>query len=186
MFRTLLKLVVMLMAAVGVIATAGVGWFLWRGIGSREAPTAIETTVSRAARNRAIPAEARRRPNPIQATPENVREGLEHFADHCATCHANTGSGETMFGRGMYPRPPDLRLEDTQKLSDGELFYIIEHGVKLTGMPAFGDGKGEGVASWGLVNFIRHLPKLTPEELKRMEQLNPRPPSSHDAKPHKH
>jgi len=100
---------------------------------------------------------------------------LRHFADHCAVCHANDGSGETPFGRNLYPQPPDLRLPATQRLSDGELFFIIEHGVRFTGMPAFGDPSGASATdSWRLVHAIRHLPALTAEELRDMRQWNPK------------
>jgi mono/diheme cytochrome c family protein len=101
--------------------------------------------------------------------------GLEHFADHCASCHGNDGGGDTQYGRGLYPRPLDLRAAATQQLTDGELFYIIEHGIRFTGMPAFGTGEKEGEeGSWQLVHFIRHLPRLTEDELGRMSELNPR------------
>ena len=66
-----------------------------------------------------------------------------------------------------------MRLPATQNLSDGELFYIIENGVRLTGMPAWG-GAGKPEESWKLVHFIRHLPDLGPEEKAEMEKLNPR------------
>ena len=71
------------------------------------------------------------------ATPEVIAAGMAHYADHCAACHANDGSAETQIGLGMYPRPPDMRQPATQTLTDGELFYIIENGVRLTGMPAW-------------------------------------------------
>src|SRR5882672_8542901 len=81
------------------------------------------------------------------------------------------------MGRQMYPKTPDLTAAATQQLSDGELFSIIENGVRLTGMPGFGNGTAESAAaSWSLVHFIRHLPKVTPEELAAMEKLNPRSP----------
>jgi mono/diheme cytochrome c family protein len=122
-----------------------------------------------------IPAAARARQNPEPATAENLRAGLEHWADHCATCHANEGSGVTAIGQGLYPRAPDMRLAATQTLTDGELFYIIENGIKLTGMPAWSTGTGDGeVASWHLVQFIRRLPALTEAEIADMEDLNPR------------
>jgi mono/diheme cytochrome c family protein len=106
-----------------------------------------------------------------------MREGLEHFADHCAVCHANDGSGATDFGRSLFPPAPDLRADPTQGLTDGELFYIIENGIRFTGMPAFGTGAAEGEAeSWKLVHFIRHLPRLTGEQRAHMETLNPRSP----------
>jgi hypothetical protein len=71
-----------------------------------------------------------------------------------------------------------MRRTATQSLSDGELFSIIENGIRLTGMPAWGDGTRDGErASWGLVLFIRRLPRLTPEDIERMEALNPRTPA---------
>ena len=79
------------------------------------------------------------------------------------------------MGRGLYPRASDMRLAATQSLSDGELFYIIEKCVRLTGMPAWGTGTPEGEqASWHLVRFIRKLPKLTPDEIERMQEVNPK------------
>ena len=92
-------------------------------------------------------------------------------------CHANDGSGKkTAIGNGLYPKPPDLRAAATQDLTDGELFYIIENGVRFTGMPAFGTGKPDPAGEkqvWQLVYFIRHLPRITPAEIEWMEGLNP-------------
>jgi hypothetical protein len=68
-----------------------------------------------------------------------------------------------------------MRTAVTQSLTDGELFYVIENGVRLTGMPAWG-GAGRPEESWKLVHFIRHLPTLTPDEKAGMERLNPRSP----------
>jgi mono/diheme cytochrome c family protein len=114
--------------------------------------------------------------NPYPSSPENMRAGMEHFSDHCATCHANDGSGDTLFGRGLYPKAPDMRLAETQKKSDGELYYTIANGVRLSGMPAFGEAQAQGgdADTWKLVLFLRHLPNLTASELKQMEQLNPK------------
>jgi mono/diheme cytochrome c family protein len=105
-------------------------------------------------------------------------EALEQYADHCAICHATDGSGDTQIGRALYPRVPDMRGSETQRLTDGELFSIIEHGIRLTGMPAWGTGTPEGEhESWALVRLIRHLPELTPEEVDRIEKLTPRTPA---------
>ena len=81
-----------------------------------------------------------------------------------------------MLGRGLYPKPPDLRLPESQKLSDGELFWVIENGVRFTGMPAFSN-PGSQDDSWKLVQFIRHLPRLTAEEGIEMERNNPKSPA---------
>jgi mono/diheme cytochrome c family protein len=101
---------------------------------------------------------------------------MEHFADHCATCHANDGSGDTLFGKGLYPKPPDMRQKETQNKGDVELYYTVENGIRLSGMPAFGEehAKAGDRETWNLVLFIRHLPNQTPEELQQMEQLNPK------------
>lgn len=163
------------LAVVGLVTLLGAVWFSRQGISAKPTPGPIETSLSRAARHYLIPSAARARVSPAPGTEETLREGLEHWADHCASCHGNDGSGQTAIGQGLYPKAPDMRLAATQALSDGELFYIIEEGVKITGMPAWGTGTPEGeAASWHLVQFIRRLPTLTEDELARMEELNPR------------
>src|SRR5262249_62056227 len=77
----------------------------------------------------------------------------------------------------LYHKPPDMRQAGTQNLSDGELFYIIQNGVRFTGMPAFGTDNSHDQDSWKLVRFIRHLPELTDEELARMKEMNPKSPA---------
>lgn len=149
-----------------------------RGLSTRSDPSRLEELLARTTRRLATPGGVRSMTNPVESTPEVVDEALAHFADHCATCHANDGSGDTSIGRNLYPRAPDMRASGTQSLSDGELFSIIENGIRLTGMPAWGDGTPEGErASWGLVHFIRRLPALTPEDIERMEGFNPRTPA---------
>jgi mono/diheme cytochrome c family protein len=149
-----------------------------RGLSARAEPSQVETILARTMRRAATPAAVRNRPNPVQKTDAVLDEALEHFADHCAVCHGNDGRGDTAMGRGLYPKAPDLRAAETQSLTDGEIFSIIENGVRLTGMPAWGDGTDEGErSSWALVHFIRHLPALTSDELDRMAGLNPKTPA---------
>jgi hypothetical protein len=81
-----------------------------------------------------------------------------------------------MYGKTMYPRPPDMREKDTQDMSDGELYYTIKNGVRLSGMPGFGDPGDDDMDSWRLVAFIRHLPQLTSTEEAEMQRLNPKSP----------
>ena len=145
------------------------------GFSARVEPSRIERLLATYARNTAMPASAKDLRNPVHPSPNVQREAMVHFADHCAVCHANNGSGQTMFGKGMYPKPPDLRLARTQSMSDGELFYIVENGIRMSGMPAFG-GSGTDEDSWKLVYFIRHLSQLTPSEEAQMEALNPKSP----------
>lgn len=172
---TLLRIAWNGLAVVGLVAVAGGVWFLNKGLDARDVPGPVETRVSRAARSWLVPSAAKARTNPEAATDETLKSGMAHWADHCASCHGNDGAGRTAMGQALYPKVPDMRLADTQGLSDGELFYLIEHGVKITGMPAWGTGTPDGEqASWHLVQFIRHLPALTEDELASMEALNPK------------
>ena len=156
---------------------AGMALLLRGGISAKVEPTHAEAVIARKLRSLGIPGGYRRLSNPLSISKEVIEAGRAHFADHCAVCHANDGSGQTQMGRNLYPRAPDLRLAQTQQLGDGELFYIIENGVRLTGMPGWGDGTDEGRrASWHLVHFIRHLSRLTPREKLEMEQINPKSP----------
>ena len=167
--------------AVGVLVLlggiAGVGYLKATGLSARPTPGALETRAARAARRLAVPADVRNMVNPMASNADAIAEGRAHFADHCASCHANDGSGDTELGRGMFPKAPDMRTV-SQELTDGELFHAIEEGIRFTGMSAFGTGTQEGEdATWRLVHFIRHLPRITPEEVEEMKALNPRPPS---------
>jgi mono/diheme cytochrome c family protein len=166
-------LVIAVLIAMLLLAAAAV---LHNGLSSRAQPTRLETLLARGARHIAIHEDARNQRNPAPETPENLREARLHFADHCAICHGNDGSGDTMMGHGLYPKPPDLREQPTPQLSDGEIFWIIENGVRFTGMPAFGGTHGSEEDSWKLVLFIRHLPQLTSEEKIEMEGYNPKGP----------
>lgn len=158
----------------GALVLAGVGWIVVHGVSARDAPTAAEEVMARALRHLAVPAGERRRPNPVPPGPEVLAEGRAHWADHCATCHGNDGRGDTEMGRNMYPKAPDMTLDKTQHLTDGELFAIIKNGVRLTGMPAWGSPGSEGDAqTWKLVHFVRHLREITPKELDQMKAMNP-------------
>jgi mono/diheme cytochrome c family protein len=161
----------LLLALLGAAAA-----FLARGgISARAEPSRAEVRISRAVRRWAIPSSAREALNPVPPSPRALARGRAHFADHCAICHGNDGAGQTSIGRSHHPRAPDMRSRGTQELTDGELFHIIENGIRLTGMPAWG-GAEDPEASWQLVHFIRHLPRLTEEEKSEMEALNPKSP----------
>jgi mono/diheme cytochrome c family protein len=169
--KLLVVIVVLLLAVAAGIAAS----VMHNGMSARATPTALEAYVARHVRALAMPSGSRAMTNPVADTPENLRDARLHFADHCATCHGNNGNGDTMIGRGLYPKPPDLRQEHTQKLSDGEIYWIIENGVRFTGMPGFA-GPDSSDDTWKLVRFIRHLPQLTPEELLEMQRYNPKGP----------
>ena len=145
------------------------------GLSTQHEPPLAEVVLARALRSLAVPSDLRGRKNPVPLTSEVLAEGKAHFADHCAVCHGNDGKGQTAMGPNFYPPVPDMTLQETQSQSDGELFATIENGIRLTGMPAWGNGTAESAyGSWSLVHFIRRLPTLTPEEADEMRALNPK------------
>src|SRR6202030_1831932 len=157
-----------------VVAVVGYGVILVRrGFSALATPSAIEERAATTARKLAVPSAYRQLRNPIVPSTENIRRGMEHFSLHCAPCHSNEGGGHTVFGKGLYPKPPDLRAAGTQNKSDGELYYTIENGVRLSGMPAF-HGTHTVPQTWRLVLFIRHLPQITAEELNEMKGWAPK------------
>ena len=165
-------------SVVAVILIAGGALLMSaHGFSARQQPGAPERWVARRVRALALPREARERQNPIPSSPAVLGEARAHWADHCAICHANNGSGDVEIGRHMYPPAPDMRLPETQQMTDGELFFIIQNGIRLTGMPAWGGGSSHDEQdSWKLVDFIRHLPELTADEEREMQGQNPKSP----------
>src|SRR5262245_51972182 len=129
-WRATFRAFLWLTALIAVAGTAIAYSVIRRGLSAHDEPSRAEETVARAMRRWATPQAVRDLTNPVQPTAQVLDQALAHFADHCATCHANNGSGDTSIGRGLYPRVPDMRQGATQSLSDGELFSIIEHGMR--------------------------------------------------------
>jgi mono/diheme cytochrome c family protein len=169
--------------ALAVLLVFAVG-FVWLryfagGFSALKQPSALETFFAVRARQSAMPPAASVLKDPVPYSEAVLAEARAHWADHCAVCHANNGSGDTEMGSHMYPRTPDMRDKRTQQLSDGELFFIIENGIRLSGMPGW-HTPGQELASWKLVHFIRHLKQISPKELQEMEKLNPKGPDERE------
>jgi mono/diheme cytochrome c family protein len=174
--------IVKVLAVVGALAILGgmvgaiVAWrMLASGMSARPTPSPLEERVALKLRKLAVSGRYKQMKNPVTTDAEFLRGAMEHWADHCATCHANDGSGKTPVGSNMYPRPPDMRASRTQGMSDGEIYYVINQGIRLTGMPAWGKPGDDDRESWQLVAFIRTLPTLTAAQVEAMKAMNPVP-----------
>ena len=181
--RTILQIVGGV-AVLAVLAGAVYAGFFLTGSGfsAKEDPSQLEELIARRARALATPAGTKEMRNPLSETEEALAAARAHWVDHCVTCHGLDGSGQTSIGRNLYPKAPDMRAAATQKLTDGELYSIIENGIRFTGMPAWG-AQHSAEDNWHLVMLIRRLPKLSSEELKEMEKLAA---GEGGAKPHMH
>jgi predicted CXXCH cytochrome family protein len=149
------------------------GMVLHHGFRATDEPTAVEKIAARAMRDLSIPREAKHAQNPIEPTSDNINDAREIYLAECQGCHASNGSSITQVGRNLYPKPPDLRLAQTQNLTDGEIHYIIQNGVRLTAMPAWGNPhETVGDNSWKLVLYVRYLAHPTPTEIAQQQRTS--------------
>ena len=95
-------------------------------------------------------------PRPVNLK-ASIGAGGEHYGLDCSVCHSDDGRGQTPVGEWMYPRASDLTSKRVQSYSDRELFWIIQNGIRFTGMPAFGEVETPDHI-WDLVNYVRTLP----------------------------
>jgi mono/diheme cytochrome c family protein len=164
-------------ATVAAAVIAAAAYVRSTGLVTRGEPGFFEARIAEGARRLAIPANARNRQNPVPSTPETLAEARSHYADHCAVCHGADGRGRTDMGQGLWPKAPDMRLPETQERTDGELFWIIENGIRFTGMPGWTTGTADGEeASWHLVHLLRRLPTMTDADAEEIAAAMPRSP----------
>lgn len=131
-------------------------------------PGALETRVARLALDRSVGRRAPKVSNPVKPDPEVRREGFAHYKAMCLVCHGAPGIESSEIAEGLNPPAPDLTLGRVQKRSDGEIFWIVQNGIRMTGMPAFGTThKDEEI--WKIVAFVRRLPALSLDEEKELK-----------------
>jgi mono/diheme cytochrome c family protein len=142
---------------VGVIS-AMLGAML-QGCTAGKHPSQDETSLANAAKDVAIPLEAGKMKNPVPETDQAASQGQEVFLGSCAQCHGADARGDTNVGRSMDPPAMDLTSSHVQHWSDAELFWIIQNGVRLTGMPSWKSSISED-DTWKLARFIHNLPRI--------------------------
>jgi mono/diheme cytochrome c family protein len=131
---------------------------LLQGCTAGKQPSQEETSVANAAKDVTISLEAGKMKNPLPATDEVVSQGREVFLGSCAQCHGADARGDTDIGRNMYPPAMDLSSSHVQHWSDAELFWIMQNGVRLTGMPSWKSSISDN-DTWKLARFIHNVPR---------------------------
>ena len=158
----------------GVVTTLGVGAAVGAGVvysglfdvsadtpHSRLIHFLIETTreqsVERSVRDVIVPANL--------AETDRIRRGAGNYAAMCVECHLAPGKKNSEIRMGLYPAPPDLsQLAITQTDMAARQFWIIKHGIKASGMPAWSKGGIEDEAVWDMVAFLQQMPALTADQ----------------------
>ena len=144
----------LMMGVIGAILGASL-----QGCTAGKQPSQEETNLANAAKDVTIPLEAGRKQNPLPETDEIVSQGQEVFLGSCAQCHGADGRGDTTVGRNTAPPAMDLTSSHVQHWSEAELFWIVQNGVRLPGMPAWQSSISEN-DTWKLARFIHNLPRF--------------------------
>ena len=134
-------------------------------------PSKLEERLATFALNRSIAAHASKTINPVAASREAVSAGIVLFRTNCVMCHGAPGIDATEAGASLNPPAPGLTLPRVQKRPDGELYYIVSHGIKMTGMPSFSGARSDEEI-WQIVAALRRLPQLTHEEKRLLRDSN--------------
>jgi mono/diheme cytochrome c family protein len=100
-----------------------------------------------------------------------VATGLDHYRENCLICHGAPNVQPNALAKGLNPSAPELQSSDTQAMSDGDLFWTIKHGIRMTGMPAF-EPTHTDEQIWKIVSFVRHMPNLTTEETAELRKAS--------------
>lgn len=153
----------------GVLLIGG-GVFVWFGIfnvAATEQHSELTLWLISVVRDRSIAVHATSPPEPLLKDPRLLRAGFRSYHTMCAVCHSVPGHKASPTRKGLNPKPPRLYAKQVQRRSDTELYWIIEHGIRMTGMPAFGTTHGPEEI-WALVGFVRQLPELSPRQYQAM------------------
>src|SRR5262249_23034570 len=142
----------------------GAGWI---DSSATASPSRLEERVAQFALDRSIARHAPRMRNPFAGSPEAAGAGLLLFREHCVSCHGAPGVDPSEGGASLKPPAPGPTLAGVQARRDGQLFGVVAHGVRMTGMPAFGPSRSEEEI-WQLVAALRRLPHLTPVERRSL------------------
>jgi len=124
-------------------------------------PGSLETKIAMPALDASVDRRAPSTKNPIQATEENLLGGMKVYQANCAGCHGDISHRHLAFGDSFYPRAPQF-VEDTPDMPENQNFYIIQHGVRLSGMPGWKTSLKESEI-WQVTTFLSNLEKLPPQ-----------------------
>ncbi|MFC3549488.1 c-type cytochrome [Lysobacter cavernae] len=148
----------------GIAIATGVIWSGAYNVAADDRHSAPVNALLQVVRERSIAVRARGLTAPDLTDPTHIRQGAGNYDAMCAGCHLAPGVESTELSRGLYPAPPDL----TRATVDAaEAFWVIKHGIKASGMPAWGKSMGDDYL-WNMVAFLQQLPSLDADEYRAL------------------
>src|SRR5882724_3637111 len=157
----------LLVALAGAAAISIAGGFY--AIGADEPHTRAVALLLEQLRDRSIARQARAVVVPDLDVPAMIGEGAEHYAAMCAGCHLAPGVTESEIRPGLNPAPPNLVTEGIDDPREG--FWVIKHGIKMSGMPAWGRTHDDE-SIWNIVAFVRQMPKMSAATYRALAGAN--------------
>ena len=155
----------LLVVALGLAAVVASGAY---NVAASSPPSKLETRIATFALNKSVGKRAPGGKNPFAASPQVLGEGFAHYKENCVSCHGAPGVDASEAAEGLNPPAPDLTLPRVQARPDGEIFWIVSNGIKMTGMPAFSPTHKPDEC-WKVVAFVRHLPQISEDERKALK-----------------
>lgn len=162
-----MKKIILLLGLLALIAV-GTGAFIWSGaynIAADDPHWPLTARVMETVRDRSIAARASGIVVPGLDDESLIRDGAGNYDAMCAGCHLQPGVERSEMSAGLYPAPPNLTRGRTDDAA--RAFWVIKHGIKMTGMPAWGRSM-EDEYIWGMVAFLRQLPEISPEHYREL------------------
>lgn len=171
--RPLSTAILTLLVAALVVAAAALA-YMYSGrynVAATAPHNALSRWILQTTQKNSVREHAEKVGEPPRLAAEEVRQAAGNFDKMCVVCHGAPGVERGEYGKGITPTPPDLAKE-AAKWSERELFWIVKHGIKFAGMPAFGPTHSDEEI-WGLVAFLKRLPQMSPAEYRQLAQSKP-------------
>jgi len=161
-----MKIITGLLVACALVAAAlSYVYFGIFNVAADEPHSALVYAVMDTVRSRSIATRARDIQVPALDDQKLIATGARHYAEMCSDCHVAPGKSESEIRAGLYPQPPDLSKH--VHASPAEMFWVIKHGIKMSGMPAWG-ATHDDASIWSLVAFLQKLPELRPDQYQEL------------------
>lgn len=157
----------------GIVVAAAVPIFVSStgmfNMNATEKPSTVEEIIGKTAWEKSLHRRAPQATNPFQNDSTALDSGMDHFKENCLPCHGIPGVEPSEIAKGLNPHAPELKHRGLEEWSDGELFYLVKNGIRMTGMPALGPTHTDQEI-WTIVYFLRHIENLSADQKRELQK----------------